>query len=56
MDSEIHLINDGDGVAVIGDPAAVELFLASEGLPSKPLGRTRFSSVLAAGSGTAQAS
>lgn len=42
-------------MAVIGDSAAVELFLASKGLPSKPLGKTRISSVLAAGGGAAQA-
>lgn len=55
MSSEIHLINDGDGVAVIGEPGAVELFLASEGLPSKALDKARFSSALTAGAGTAQA-
>lgn len=55
MSSEIHLINDGDGVAVIGDSYAVERFLASEGLPSKALDKARFGSVLAAGAGTAQA-
>ncbi len=38
MDNEIQLISDGDGLAVIGDPAAVERFLVSEGLPSKDLG------------------
>ena len=27
MDNEIQLISDGDGLAVIGDPAAVERFL-----------------------------
>jgi len=53
--SEIHLINDGDGVAVIGDPSAVERFLSSEGLPSKALDKARFSSVLVAGAGTAEA-
>ncbi|MGB3955432.1 MAG: hypothetical protein WBL05_09175 [Brooklawnia sp.] len=37
MDDEIQLISDGDGLAVIGDPAAVERFLSSEGLPSKNL-------------------
>ena len=41
MDNEIQLISDGDGLAVIGDPAAVERFLASEGLPSKDLGLPR---------------
>jgi hypothetical protein len=32
MDSEIQLISDGDGLAVIGDPTAVDEFLRSEGL------------------------
>lgn len=32
MDTEIQLISDGDGLAVIGDPAAVERLLRSEGL------------------------
>lgn len=55
MSDEIHLINDGDGVAVIGDPGAVERFLAAEGLPSKALDHVRLTSVLNAGSGTVQA-
>jgi hypothetical protein len=38
VDSEIQLISDSDGLAVIGEPAAVELFLESEGLPSRELG------------------
>lgn len=37
VDNEIQLISDGDGLAVIGDPTAVERFLHSEGLPSKDL-------------------
>ena len=41
MDDEIQLISDGDGLAVIGDPAAVERFLVSEGLSSKDLGLPR---------------
>ena len=32
MDNEIQLISDGDGLAVVGDPRAVERFLVSEGL------------------------
>jgi len=55
MDDEIQLISDGDGLAVIGDPAAVERFLVSEGLPSKDLGLHRLSSVLSTGSAVAQA-
>jgi len=38
LDHEIQLINDGDGIAVIGDATDVERFLAAEGLPSKELG------------------
>ncbi len=34
MDDEIELISDGEGLAVIGDEAAVERFLVSEGLTS----------------------
>jgi hypothetical protein len=30
--NEIQLISDGDGLAVIGEPAVVDRFLASEGL------------------------
>ena len=41
MDDEIQLINDGDGLAVIGDPAAVDRFLSSERLESKELGLRR---------------
>ena len=55
MDNEIQLISDGDGLAVIGDPTAVERFLVSEGLPSKDLGLPRLGSVLSAGAGAAQA-
>jgi len=55
MDDEIQLISDGDGLAVIGHPAAVERFLVSEGLPAKDLGLHRLESVLNAGSGVAQA-
>lgn len=55
MDSEIQLISDGDGLAVIGDPTAVECFLASEGLAGKDLGLPRLGTVLSSGSGAAQA-
>jgi hypothetical protein len=55
MDNEIQLISDGDGLAVIGDPRAVERFLVSEGWPSKDLGLHRLGSVLSAGSAAAQA-
>ena len=50
MSNEIQLISDGDGLAVIGDPAGVEKFLASAGLPSKALNLPRLSSLFIAGS------
>lgn len=55
MDDEIQLISDGDGLAVIGDPEAVERFLVSEGLPSKDLGLQRLGSALGVGAAVAQA-
>ena len=55
MDNEIQLISDGDGLAVIGDPAAVERFLVSEGLSSKDLGLPRLGAVLSTGAAVAQA-
>ena len=56
MDHEIQLISDGDGLAVIGDPAAVERFLLSEELPSsKDLELPRLGSVLSTGAAAAQA-
>lgn len=54
---DIELISDGEGLAVFGDPAAIELFLSQEGLESQDLDSAgRLSSVLAAGSVAAQAS
>ncbi|MEU1686884.1 hypothetical protein [Micromonospora sp. NPDC005707] len=55
MGNEIQLISDGDGLAVIGHPTAVERFIASEGLPSTDLGLPRLGSVLSAGAAAAQA-
>ncbi len=54
MDHEIDLVSDGDGVAVVGDEAAVERFLAAEGLESRDLGLLRLSSALAAGGAATQ--
>ncbi|MEW2068046.1 hypothetical protein [Streptomyces sp. NPDC007346] len=55
MNDEIQLISDGDGLAVIGDHAAVERFLVSEGLPSKDLGLPRLRHALDNAAGMAQA-
>ena len=55
MDDEIQLISDGDGLAVIGSPADVERFLASEGLSSRELGLRRLTSAAGTGAVVAQA-
>jgi hypothetical protein len=55
MDNEIQLISDGDGLAVIGNPADVERFLASEGLSSTDLGLPRLGAVFNTASAAAQA-
>lgn len=47
MDNEISLINDGDGIAVIGDPKAVEAFLKANRLESRELGIQRFRPIVA---------
>ncbi|GAA2199954.1 hypothetical protein [Sinomonas flava] len=54
MDNEIQLINDGDGLAVIGESSAVERFLTSEGLPSRELRGARLGTMLGAAATAAQ--
>ncbi|PJN21023.1 hypothetical protein [Kitasatospora sp. CB02891] len=54
MNTDLQLINDGDGLAVIGDPTAVERFLVSEGLPSRDLGLARLGSAFNATAGATQ--
>lgn len=54
MDDSIQLINDGDGLAVIGDPVAVERFLASENLQSRDLGLNRIGPKLGKAAGIAE--
>lgn len=55
MNDEIQLISDGDGLAVIGDPAAVDRFLVSEGLTSKDLGLHRLRPTLGTAAAATQA-
>src|SRR3954447_403149 len=55
MNDEIQLISDGDGLAVIGSPTAVDLFLVLEGLASKNLGLPRLGAVFGTGAKVAQA-
>jgi rRNA processing protein Krr1/Pno1 len=54
MSGEIQLISDGDGLAVIGSPTAVDLFLAAERLASKDLNLPRLGAVFGAGAQVAQ--
>lgn len=44
---DLELISDGDGIAVIGNPTAVELFVAAAGVPSRELDLRRLNSVVA---------
>ena len=56
MSAEIELISDGDGVAVFGDRAAVERFLSSAGVASRPISLTpSMTSALKTGSSSIQA-
>lgn len=55
VDSEIELIYDEDGVAVIGDQTAVDLLLNSQGLPSKALGLHRLRPAVGIAGGAMQA-
>jgi hypothetical protein len=57
LDNEIQLISDGDGLAVIGEPKAVETFLRAEGLwdVSKKFDLRRLRSLLVIGSDITQA-
>lgn len=54
MAYEIELINDGNGVAVIGPISAVEQFLISQELPSQELDLKRIGSTLNSTAGIAQ--
>lgn len=55
MSGEIELISDGDGVAIIGDAAAIDRFLKSERLPSRDLDLSRLRKLLDTGGATTQA-
>ena len=55
MTDEIEVVRDDEGVAIIGDPSAVERFLSSNGLASRELTLPRWSEVSSSGSMAAQA-
>jgi len=52
MDDEVELISDGDGLAVIGNPTAVERFMASVGLSNA--GSPRLGAVFSTGASVAR--
>lgn len=51
---DLELITDGEGIAVFGDPAAVELFVMSAGVPSQELDLRGLTSVIAKGGSALQ--
>lgn len=55
MSADVQLISDGNGLAVIGDKTAVDLFLAAERLASQDLGLPRLGAVFKVGAQAAQA-
>src|SRR5690348_4828388 len=54
MSADVQLISDGQGLAVIGSPTAVDLFLAAEKLASKNLNMPRLASALKVGAQVAE--
>lgn len=54
-DDQITLINDGEGLAVVGATTAVERFVASFGVPAREMEMTKLSSLMAQASGAAAA-
>jgi len=54
MSADVQLISDGQGLAVIGSPTAVDLFLAAERLASKNLNMPRLASALQVGAQVAE--
>lgn len=55
MSEELTVLADGDGLAVVGDPALVQQFLDELQLPSRELGMNRLSTRLSAAAGATQA-
>lgn len=53
-DNDIELFSDGNGLAIVGNPNAVEAFLAAEGLVSRDLGLSRLGSAAGTGASLAQ--
>jgi hypothetical protein len=56
VESEIELVADSHGVAVIGEPGAVDLFLQAQGLEARDLHLPRIRQAFAAGGAVAAAS
>lgn len=56
MAEEVELISDGDGLAVIGDPTAVERFMESAGLSSSNAGSTHLAAAFSTAAAATQVS
>lgn len=54
MTDEIELVSDGDGIAVIGEPGAVDRFLVAEGLASRAFDLNRMGGVTRAAAAGAE--
>lgn len=52
---EIIVINDGNGIALLGDSTTIDRFLADHDLPSRDLGVARLGSLMSTGSAGTQA-
>jgi len=48
MGHEVTLVEDGDGVAILGDTDAVQIFLQNNGLASRPLSASQVAPIAAA--------
>jgi hypothetical protein len=55
VDNEIEIISDDEGIALIGNATAIELFLSAEGIPSRDLTLPRLSRSAGATSSALQA-
>lgn len=53
-EADVELISDGDGLVVIGSPAAVELFVTAAGTPSRELDLRRLTSAVSNGGAALQ--
>ncbi|WP_312169479.1 hypothetical protein [Microbacterium sp.] len=53
--SEIEIVSDGDGIALIGSSSSIEMFLTSNGLESRELDLPRLSTIFGGGAAVTKA-